>query len=212
MARIWLAVSDEPPHVRHLVRLLCLLPLRRDELTDLSWSEVKGVTGKDVACKTDPDRYTGPNLDIPAHRMKGRRPQMMPLPPLALAILREANEDRGADGDYVFSVTAGRTPYAGWRTLAGRLSERCQDMPAGWVRHDIRGGISTALGERGVDEAIIARLLHHAPAGRIGITAKYDRSRRLASMLEALEIWEVELTGAVAAEEREQACRAARSE
>jgi integrase len=209
IARIWLAVGDDPPHVRCLVRLLCLLPLRREELTRLTWGELRGVLPEDNLLMADAELFQGPRLELEAARMKGRRPQVMPLPPAAVALLREAHEARGADGSHVFSASAGRAPYTGWRRLAAGLREACRDVPSGWVVHDIRGGIATALGEAGEDEAVIARLLHHAPAARIGITARYDRSRRLQPMLDALALWEATLLKGVAAEERRAAAAVA---
>lgn len=202
LARLWLAVEDEPARVRSLVRLLCLLPMRREELTRLSWHEVRAVLDTDNVVTADTDTFGGPRLDIPAGRMKGGRPQVMPLPPEAVAILRSMSSARGARGDYVFSASAGAKPYAGWRTLASRLHATCADMPRGWVVHDLRAGIVTTMGEAGEDEAVIARLLHHSEIARRGVTARYDRSRRLRPMLEALERWQAALFAAVTAEQR----------
>jgi integrase len=202
IARFWLAVGDDPPHGRCLARLLCLLPLRREELTRLTWGKLRGVLPGDNLLMADAELFQGPRLELKAARMKGRRPQVKPLPPAAVALLREAHETRGADGPHVFSASAGRSPHIGWRRLAAGLREVCRDMPSGWVVHDIRGGIATAPGEAGEDEAVIARLLHHAPAARIGVTARYDRSRSLQPMLDALALWEAALLKAVAAEER----------
>jgi integrase len=84
LARVWLAVEDEPPRVRALVRLLLLLPMRREEITGLVWSEVKQPPEDAGAVPSDPTRFDGPCLDIQAWRMKGKRPQIMPLPPMAL--------------------------------------------------------------------------------------------------------------------------------
>ena len=202
IARVWRAVEGEPVHVRCLVRLLCMLPLRREEATRLTWPEIRAVLPDDNLRVADADLFQGPRIEIAASRMKGRRPHILPLPPCAVALLVEAHGQRGADGPHVFSVSAGRAPYSGWRQLAKRLREACADLPPGWVVHDIRGGIATALGEAGEDEAVIARLLHHAPAARLGVTARYDRSRRLQPMLDALTHWGAVLMTAVAAEER----------
>lgn len=208
IARIWRAVATEPAHVRTMVRLLCLLPMRREELTQLTWFELRGVLPDDNVLVADADLFQGPRIELPAARMKGRRPHSMPLSAGAVALLLEAHGDRGADGPQVFSASAGRNPYTGWRRLADKLREGCEGMPAGWVVHDIRGGIATAMGEAGEEESVIARLLHHAPAARIGITARYDRSRRLQPMLEALQRWEAVLAKAVAAEDRRVAVAA----
>lgn len=202
VATIWCAADAEPPIVRDLVRLLCLLPMRREEITQLAWHEITHVLPGDNVVSASADAFDKPRLDIPADRMKGRRPQVMPLPAEAVSLLRRVHAMRGADGPYVFSVSAGRTAYAGWRKLADRLRARCPNLPGGWVVHDIRGGIASAMGEAGEDEGIIARLLHHAPAARLGVTARYDRSRRLQPMLDALARWEAALLAAVETERR----------
>ncbi|MFT8246362.1 tyrosine-type recombinase/integrase [Roseomonas sp. BN140053] len=192
LAQLWRAAEEEQPHLRFLVRLLCLLPMRREEITGLSWSEIQGETEASTVETQDGGQFRGARLEIPAGRMKGRRPHVMPLPPRSVQLLRDLHGVRGI-GEFVFSVTAGRTPFAGWGTLAARLRKRCPDLPKGWVVHDIRGGIATAMGEAGEDEAVITRLLHHAPTARIGITAVYDRSRRLQQMSDVLENWEMRL-------------------
>jgi integrase len=113
-ARIWLAVEDEPIHVRVLVRLLILMPLRREEMTGMMWPWVKGIDGDENVLTLDPTAFTGPRLDIPSSRMKGKRPQLMPLPPLAAEMLKEMAQQRGTGGDHVFSVKVGRAAFAGW--------------------------------------------------------------------------------------------------
>jgi integrase len=211
LARIWIAVENEPVHVRSLVRLLLLIPLRREEMTGLVWSEVKGMAAHDNVLMMDPTSFLGPRLDIPKERMKGKkRPQMLPLTDLALELLREAEDQRGAFGDHVFSNTAGRTAFAGWQTLMARLRKRCHDLPERWNIHDFRTGMATELGDRlNAEESIIQRLLHHSSAGRLGITWRYDQSRRLIPMMEVLTEWQDLLLHAVEEERRRHAVMAA---
>jgi integrase len=173
-------------------------------MTCLLWSEVKGVATDDNVLTMDPAAFHGPRLDLPKARMKGKkRPQMMPLTDLALELLREVEEQRGAFGEHVFSNTAGRTSFAGWQTLMVRLRKRCHEMPQGWNIHDLRTGIATEMGDRlNAEESIIQRLLHHSSAARLGITWRYDQSRRLNPMLEALKEWQELLVKAVEEEKR----------
>jgi integrase len=188
LAALWLAVEDEPEHVRVLLRLLLLLPLRRQEITALEWSEVRGLS---VEMSADTTVFVGPRLDIPAERMKGNRPHLVPLPPLAAGLLRGMARGRGNAGPYVFSTTSGRTPFAGWQSLVDRLRRRCPDLPVGWTVHDFRTGIATCMGEAlDIDEMLIARLLAHSMETRLGITWRYDRSRRIRPMLDTLTKWE----------------------
>lgn len=205
-ARIWLAVEDEPVHVRVLVRLLILLPFRREELTGLMWPWVKGVDAAENVLMLDPSAYTGPRLDVPAWRMKGgKRPQLMPLPSLAVDMLREMEDRRGAGGDHVFSVSAGRTAFAGWQTLMVRLRSRCSDMPERdeWTIHDFRTGVATECGDRlNAEESIIQRLLHHSNGARMGVTWRYDQSKRVDAMLRVLTEWQALVVQAVEAEQQ----------
>lgn len=188
LAALWLAVEHEAEHVRMLLRLLLLLPLRRQEVTELEWGEVRGLMGETA---TDTTTFVGPRLDIPAERMKGARPHLVPLPTAAASMLRDMRRLRGNAGPYVFSTTSGQTSFGGWQSLVHRLRRRCPDLPAGWTIHDLRTGIATAMGEElDIDEMLIARLLAHSMEAKLGITSRYDRSRRIRPMLDALERWE----------------------
>jgi integrase len=123
--------------------------------------------------------------------MKGNRPHLVPLPPAAAGLLREMATHRGRRGPHVFSLTGRRTAFGGWQSLVDRLRRRCPDLPAGWVVHDFRTAIATAMGEAlDTDEMLIARLLAHSVEARIGVTWRYDRSRRTGPMLGALTRWE----------------------
>lgn len=195
LAALWLVVQDEPEHVRVLLRLLLVLPLRRQEITALEWSEVRGLSGEASA---DTTAFTGPRLDIRAERMKGNRPHLVPLPTLAAGLLRGMARSRGNAGPYVFSTTSGRTAFGGWQSLVDRLRRRCPDLPTGWTIHDFRTAIATCMGESlDIDEMLIARLLAHSMETRLGITWRYDRSRRIRPMLDALTRWEALLMAEV---------------
>jgi integrase len=190
LVRLWAAVEDEPDHVRNLIRLLLLLPLRRQEISALEWTEVLGLSGTTLSM--DSSMFAGPRLDIAAARMKGNRPHLVPLPPVAADLLKAMAQRRDdTAGPYVFSTTLGRTPFAGWQSLVARLRRRCPELPTGWTIHDFRTAIATAMGERlDVDEMLIARLLAHSMEAKIGVTWRYDRSRRIKPMLEVLVQWE----------------------
>lgn len=196
LATLWVAVEEEPDHIRGLIRMLLLLPLRRQEVTGLEWTEVLGLTS--TTTTMDNAMFSGPRLDISATRMKGNRPHLVPLPPLAANLLKTMAQRRGDMGPYVFLTTSGLTPFAGWQSLVARLRRRCPELPAGWTIHDFRTATATAMGERlDVDEMLIARLLAHSIEAKIGVTWRYDRSRRIKPMLDALVKWEGLLMEAV---------------
>jgi integrase len=181
IAAIWRAAEDDgSPIVSALVRLLILVPLRRQEWTELAWDEIETREGEDWV------------LRLPANRMKGKRPHAVPLSAAAVAILRVLPHR----GRRVFSLN-GEKAFAGWRTAAARL-RKTAGLTAPWVLHDLRRGVATAMGEAGVRETIIRRLLAHSPRGFLGVTATYERSQRLDELKRALESWqrtlEIQLT------------------
>lgn len=117
-------------------------------------------------------------------------------------MLQELRNRHGADGQYVFSVSAGRTSFAGWPNVVERIRARCPDLPLGWNVHLFRTAIVTAMGNiLDADALVIARLLHHSPEAKLGVTAIYDRSSRCLPMLATLTKWEALLMEAVSAEE-----------
>jgi integrase len=177
-AAIWQAAEADPSvNVSALVRLLVLVPLRREEWTRARWEEIE--RGED-------GRWT---LRLPAARMKGKRPHAVPLPAAAKAILEQVASAHGRErtSGFIFS-TDGKAFYAGWKRAAARLT-RAAALSAPWVIHDLRRGAATQMGEVGIRENIIRRILAHSPRSMLGVTATYERSERLDEMRDALERW-----------------------
>ena len=118
-----------------LLRCLLLVPLRREEWTALRWSEVRD--------SFTADGWKGAALQIPASRMKGRRPAIVPLSPAVVEIL-EARRKLTGSGDYVFAVPGKDTPFAGWRRGAGTL-RAALGKRTDWSVHTIRASVATAM-------------------------------------------------------------------
>ena len=79
---------------------------------------------------------------------------------------------------------------AGWRRAAELLRNKAK-LPVEWTFHDIRRSVVTIMGdELHILEETIARILDHSQRARRGVTARYDRSQRLATVAEALAVWE----------------------
>ena len=174
LAAIWRAAeADGSDIVAALVRLLIIVPLRRQEWTEATWDEIE----------RSGDNWT---LRLAASRMKGKRPHAVPLPAAAVEIL-SALPRRGA---FIFTVD-GMKPFAGWRSAAARL-RAAVGLPD-WHLHDIRRGAATAMGEAGIRENTIRRLLAHSPRSMLGVTAVYEKSERLDEMRLALEQWQATL-------------------
>jgi integrase len=180
LCTLWrLALSLPSTVLPDLVPCMIAVPLRREEWTSLRWSEFRQVVE---------DGWRGWALKIPAERMKGKRPAVVPLPSQAVAIL-EARRKLTGSSDYVFSVPGSKKPFAGWKRSADALRV-VLGSPTIWTPHDIRRSVATALArDVGADEGIIKRILQHSDDVLLGVTAIYQKSRRLNEQAEVLQSW-----------------------
>ena len=191
LATLWRLAPSLPSAVLPaLVRCLIAVPLRREEWTALRWSEVRQVVE---------DGWRGWALKLPAERMKGRRAAVVPLPGQAVAIIEDQRRITGSS-DFVFSVPGRNAPFAGWKRGADTL-RAALGSDTEWTPHDIRRSVATALArDIGVDEGIIKRILQHSDDALLGVTAIYQKSRRLKEQAGALQSW-CDLVEKVAANE-----------
>jgi integrase len=175
-----MAISLPSSVLPDLLRCLILIPLRREELTGLLWSEVEN-SGTE-------DGYSGPLLRIAARRMKARRPAVVPLSRHVATILDLRRRQTGGS-TYVFSVPGSTASFAGW-SYGIKVLRKYLGSNKIWTIHDIRRSVATGLArDIRVDTEIIKRILQHSDAGLIGVTAAYQRSPRLREQVEALEAW-----------------------
>jgi integrase len=168
---VWGAVA--PEFQRDLVRLLLLVPLRRDEAAGLRWSEVD-LEGRRI--------FIGPD------RMKNKQGHELPLAEQALAILT-ARRPVNAKKDYlVFPSGEGKT-YDGWNRLATRIRKRIGQAEAAkhqaFSFHDIRRAFVSHLAGR-FDVDLLDQCLSHTRKGVLGI---YQRSSRMPERAEAMRAW-----------------------
>jgi integrase len=169
LAAMWHACADDD--FGRAVRLLVLTGCRRDEIGRLRWSEINIDAGL---------------LSIPGARTKNGQPLDLPLPALALDVLRLAPQ-RG--GERVFGVR-GPNGFYGWSYGKLAMDARIQAMTgtplAPWRIHDIRRSFRTGLSRIGVAPHIAERAINHIKGGVEGV---YDRHRFEAEIKEALEAW-----------------------
>jgi integrase len=189
LARLWRLAPSLPSFVLpDLVRCMLAVPLRREEWTALRWSEVREIVE---------DGWSGLALKLPAERMKGRRLAVVPLPRQVAALLNERKKITGKS-DFVFSVPGSTSPFAGWKRAAETLRKKL-GADTDWTPHDIRRSVATALArDVGADTEIIKRILQHSEESLLGVTAVYQRSRRLQQQADALEAWLTRLESAAA--------------
>ena len=185
LAALWNPAAALPSSVLpDLTRCLLLVPLRREEWTALQWSEVRD--------SYTADGWKGAALQIPAARMKGRRPAIVPLSPAAVEIL-EARRRLTGHGEFVFAVPGKDTPFAGWRRGAGTL-RTALGKRTDWSVHTIRASVATAMvRDLGAEELLVGRILQHSARSVLGVTDTYQRSSRLAEQAELLGRWSAHL-------------------
>jgi integrase len=164
-----------------IVKMLLLTAQRRDEVARMGHSEIDshGV------------------WIIPAERYKTGRPNVVPLPQAALAVI----EDQPAynECDFVLTTT-GQNPYSGFSKAKARLdgmmldsmreaAEKSGEDPGNvelsdWRLHDLRRTAKTLMMRAGVRPDVSERVLGHVISGVEGV---YDRHGYLEEKKEALE-------------------------
>jgi integrase len=94
-------------------RMLLLTGQRRSEVAEMTWGELD----------LDNERV----WNIPATRMKAKRPHEIPLTPEMVVLLKDLREHRGS-GDFVFSTSLGERPISGFSKVKGRLDKSIAEM------------------------------------------------------------------------------------
>jgi integrase len=167
---VWAAAENEP--ACDLLRLLLLLPLRRNEASGLRWSEIDFNQGR---------------IRIAANRMKAGELHELPLSPPACAIL-EARKHSSPANELVFPNSNG-AQFANWDPLLTRVRQKIgEDQRPRADRfslHDIRRAfVSHLAGMFDVDS--LDQILAHKRAGVAGV---YQRSARWPERVRALDAW-----------------------
>jgi len=153
------------------VKLLLLLGTRRSETLNMRWSDV------DDHAKT---------WAVPGMFRKGGRAHVVPLPTLALDILKDLRP------------VTGKAPWV----FVGKRGASLANNPARWTEfvrktagfdfrlHDLRRTCATGCARLGASESTVSRILgHKAIAGTIAVTGIYDRFDRLPEIRAALTAW-----------------------
>jgi len=169
LAAIWHACRDDD--FGKITRLLILTACRREEIGGLRWSEI--------------DRDAG-TITLPKERVKNNHEHVLPLTPLALAIIDSVPEQVGRNhlfGDR--SVTGFTLWYAAKHDLDDRLGKI-----APWNLHDIRRGVATWMAENNIEPHVIEAILNHYSGHRGGVAGIYNRAKYARQMQAALSQWD----------------------
>ena len=123
---------------------------------------------------------------IPAARTKAKREHRLPISSLAPVILHAATE-RAGESPWLFPSPidgqAIRPKSASRAVLRMRDAAGLPDIGT----HDLRRTLATGLGDMGVAEEVIERILNHAPRT---VTGKhYNHAKHFEPMRRALEAW-----------------------
>ena len=168
--KVFEAIQHEPPVTAIFWRLAFYTGQRRGEILAARWEAL------------DLDRA------LWAFRTKGDKPHVLPLPRQAVAILREA-WPLSSHTAYVCSGTALCGHLYNPQKSAARVRER---SGVAFRIHDVRRTVASGLGELGVDEGLISRILNHSTTSTSGasVTATvYNQYKYVEPMRHALQTW-----------------------
>lgn len=173
IVEVWRAAEEQGGTGPALVRFLFAMPLRATAAATMTWAEVD----------LDDARLT---LQPVAGR-KFKTVQVLPMPELAVEILRARQGAAAKPDGLVFANSEGR-PFNSWYSLLRRLP-----MAGEWSPHDARRSVITALADEapGLPVADLDLWLQHSRGAALGQVASiYNRSARKASLRAVAAAWD----------------------
>jgi len=182
LAAIWHAAGDGP--FGKIVRLLILTAARRSEICGLRWSELV----------TSPDGTTTWNL--PSARSKNRKGRSLPMPPMAMEIVRAIPRVVGRDHLFGERSDLGFTKWGAKTELEKRLGL------AKWTLHDLRRSAATGMADIAIPPHIIETILGHISGHKGGPAGIYNRSDYGREVKAALLKWSDHVAEKIAGVER----------
>ncbi|MEM9781026.1 MAG: tyrosine-type recombinase/integrase [Pseudomonadota bacterium] len=168
LRRVWLRAAAFGYPFGPIIQLLILTGQRRSEVGGLrrSWIE------DDL-------------LILPASFTKNRREHIVPLGPMARAVIAELPES----GDLLFPARGREdVAFSGWSK-----SKRAFDKPLeieGYTLHDLRRTYSSTMARLGTPIHVTEKLLNHVSGTISGVAAIYNRHSYVDEMRTALERYE----------------------
>ena len=148
LAVIWQACEDDD-HGR-IVKLLMLTGCRREEIGGLLWAEINVKTliiENDDRTTTEIEYHA---IELPAHRVKNKKPHIVPLSKAALAILQACERERHESRRYVFGGQGYVNWWFGKDQLDKRIADRLGKPMDHWTVHDLRRSFVTHMNELGI--------------------------------------------------------------
>jgi integrase len=167
LSAIWFAAEELKPPFDAFVRLLILTAARRNEVGGMRESELSA------------DGWL-----LPAARSKTAEPNLLPLPPEALEIIKAL--PRSPSG--LLLTTTGKTPISGFSKMKRQLDAAVAKRRkiASWTLHDVRRSVATGMASLGVEPHVVDLILGH----RFGkITRTYNLGQYANEKKAALQRW-----------------------
>ncbi|MER2196078.1 tyrosine-type recombinase/integrase [Methylobacterium brachiatum] len=155
-----------------IVRLLILLGQRRDEVARMRWEEIDFVDA---------------TWSLPGERTKNGLPHEVPLPPIALKILRQRDDRRITGRTHIFGMWDNKG-FSGFSKSKIALDERCP-LRTPWRLHDLRRTCATQLARLRVPPYVIEAVLNHISGTKAGVAGIYNRHLYDIEKREALNLW-----------------------
>jgi integrase len=175
---VWKACDDIGWPFGPLTKLLILTAQRRDEVSEMNWSELD----------LDAKLWT-----IPRERTKNDVAHQVPLSDASVEILCSMPKVVGR-ARYVFT-TNGMTPVGGFSRAKDRIDTAISKMRgsaeplAHWTFHDLRRTAASGMARLGIDLPVIEKVLNHTSGSFAGIVGVYQRHSFADEKRSALDAW-----------------------
>lgn len=178
LADVWKALGAEPGLIGPVGKLLILTGQRRNEVTGMLWSEIRGLRRNEQG-ELEAIPGNRPAWELPARRTKNHRDHTVPLTAQAIRALQSVEQS----GDMAFS-NYGKVPMLVNVKLRDRIAKA--SGVTGWSWHDLRRTLATGLGRLKTPRFVADRVLNHVDPS---VGAIYDRYEYFEEKLEALAKW-----------------------
>jgi integrase len=160
--KLWRALDTEPRRTIALaLKLILLTAARPGMVSGMLRDELHDLDGE------------APEWHLPAHRMKNRKPFIVPLSPQAVAIIEEAMP--GPDEPVIFHSRFHKRASIERQALSQAVIELIDRLGmAKWTPHDLRRTAATLARRHGVPRDHVRALLAHTEDDVTSIYDQYD--------------------------------------
>jgi len=166
LGKVWQA-SSKLPVLGDVVKLLTLTGMRREEATQLKWSEIDGDC-----------------IKLAGARTKNGGAHIVPLSKPAQKLLAGLRRIEGSE--FVFTLS-GKKPITGWSRAKHQLDDA--SGVEDWRLHDIRRTMATGCQKLGVTLQTVEAILGHTAGSKAGIVRVYQTHDFADEKRRALELW-----------------------